>query len=121
MNPLFQSLFEPRRIALIGASADTGKTTSRPQRFLRKHGYTGEILPINPSRAEVLGETRSQINPSGIVCVLKIESGSHRGRPHFHRLPLALLQANSSLSAPPSSRWSGPSIMKPVQVAHIHS
>jgi len=57
MNPLFQSLFEPRRIALIGASADTGKTTSRPQRFLRKHGYTGEILPINPSRPEVLGET----------------------------------------------------------------
>ena len=56
MIPLFQSLFEPRRIALIGASADTGKTTSRPQRFLRKHGYAGEILPINPSRPEVLGE-----------------------------------------------------------------
>ena len=56
MTPLFQYLFEPRRIALIGASADTGKTTSRPQRFLRKHGFTGEILPINPSRPEVLGE-----------------------------------------------------------------
>ncbi len=56
MTPLFQFLFEPRRIALIGASADTGKTTSRPQRFLRKHGFTGEILPINPSRPEVLGE-----------------------------------------------------------------
>ncbi len=56
MNPLFHSLFEPRRIALVGASADTGKTTSRPQRFLRKHGFTGEILPINPSRSEVLGE-----------------------------------------------------------------
>ena len=56
MTPLFQSLFEPRRIALIGASADTGKTTSRPQRFLRKHGFTGEILPVNPTRPEVLGE-----------------------------------------------------------------
>jgi len=53
---LFTALFEPRRIALIGASADPGKTTSRPQRFLRKHGFTGEILPVNPSRGEILGE-----------------------------------------------------------------
>ena len=53
---LFASLFEPRRIALIGASADIGKTTSRPQRFLRQHGFAGEILPVNPSRREILGE-----------------------------------------------------------------
>lgn len=57
MTSLFQALFEPRRIALIGASADPTKTTSRPQRFLRKHGFTGEILPVNPSRGEILGET----------------------------------------------------------------
>jgi acyl-CoA synthetase (NDP forming) len=55
-DKLFTSLFEPRRIALIGASADVSKTTSRPQRFLRKHGFAGEILPINPSRIEILGE-----------------------------------------------------------------
>ncbi|MDP2333392.1 MAG: CoA-binding protein, partial [Reyranella sp.] len=53
---LFSALFEPKRIALIGASADPAKTTSRPQRFLRKHGFTGEILPVNPSRSEILGE-----------------------------------------------------------------
>ncbi len=53
---LFVALFEPRRIALIGASADEKKTTSRPQRFLRKHGFSGEILPVNPSRSEILGE-----------------------------------------------------------------
>lgn len=53
---LFSPLFEPRRIALIGASSDVTKTTSRPQRFLRKHGFTGEILPVNPSRSEILGE-----------------------------------------------------------------
>jgi acyl-CoA synthetase (NDP forming) len=53
---LFDALFAPRRIALIGASADVTKTTSRPQRFLRKHGFAGEILPINPSRREILGE-----------------------------------------------------------------
>ena len=55
-NNLFAALFEPKRIALIGASADPAKTTSRPQRFLRKHGFTGEILPVNPSRSEILGE-----------------------------------------------------------------
>ncbi|MGQ3301971.1 acetate--CoA ligase family protein [Reyranella sp.] len=53
---LFSALFEPRRVALIGASSDVTKTTSRPQRFLRKHGFTGEVLPVNPSRSEILGE-----------------------------------------------------------------
>src|SRR5215813_12089311 len=57
MTDLFQVLFEPRRIALIGASGDLTRTTSRPQRFLRKHGFAGEILPVNPSRSEILGDT----------------------------------------------------------------
>jgi acyl-CoA synthetase (NDP forming) len=55
MNDLFSALFAPKRIALIGASADEKKTTSRPQRFLVKHGFSGEILPVNPGRAEVMG------------------------------------------------------------------
>ena len=55
MNDLFSALFAPKRIALIGASADEKKTTSRPQRFLVKHGFTGEILPVNPGRTEVMG------------------------------------------------------------------
>jgi len=55
-DKLFIALFEPKRIALIGASADVAKTTSRPQRFLRKHGFSGEILPVNPSRNDILGE-----------------------------------------------------------------
>ena len=54
---LFSALFEPRRVALIGASSDVTRTTSRPQRFLRRHGFAGEILPVNPSRREILGET----------------------------------------------------------------
>lgn len=53
---LFQALFEPRSIALIGASGDARKNTSRPQRYLRKHGYTGRIIPINPGRDEIFGE-----------------------------------------------------------------
>jgi len=52
---LFDSLFQPKRIALIGASSDEKRTTSRPQRFLQKHGFGGEILPVNPGRAEIFG------------------------------------------------------------------
>ena len=55
-TPLAQALFAPRSVALIGASGDAKKNTSRPQRFLRKHGYTGRILPVNPGRAEMFGE-----------------------------------------------------------------
>jgi len=52
---LAQALFAPRAVALVGASGDPAKNTARPQRFLRLHGYTARVLPINPSRAEVLG------------------------------------------------------------------
>src|SRR6266700_3605652 len=53
---LAQALIAPRAVALVGASGDAAKNTARPQRFLKKHGYAGRILPINPARAEVLGE-----------------------------------------------------------------
>ena len=53
---LAQALFAPRAVALIGASGDAGKNTARPQRYLRKHGYAGRIVPVNATRDEVLGE-----------------------------------------------------------------
>lgn len=53
---LARSLFTPRTIALIGASEDLKKASSRPQRFLKKQHFTGRVLPINPSRREVFGE-----------------------------------------------------------------
>jgi acyl-CoA synthetase (NDP forming) len=53
---LASALLTPRTIALVGASGDAEKDTSRPQRFLRKHGFPGRIIPINPNRTEVLGE-----------------------------------------------------------------
>ena len=53
---LAQVLFAPKSIALIGASGDAKKYTSRPQRFLRKHGYPGRIIPVNPGRDEIFGE-----------------------------------------------------------------
>ncbi|WP_158742638.1 acetate--CoA ligase family protein [Acidisphaera sp. L21] len=52
---LSQALFEPRSVALIGATADPAKNNSRAQRLLNKVGYTGRIIPINPTRSEVMG------------------------------------------------------------------
>lgn len=54
---LADALFKPRRIALVGASANYAKATSRAQRYLLQHGYGGEIYPINPNRDEILGLT----------------------------------------------------------------
>jgi acyl-CoA synthetase (NDP forming) len=55
-NKLYQAVFDPRSIALVGASSDEKKNTSRPQRYLRRHGYTGKLIPVNPGRAEVFGD-----------------------------------------------------------------
>ena len=51
-----RALFQPRAVALVGASADPKKNNARPQRFLRRHGYTGRILPVNPRYTELFGE-----------------------------------------------------------------
>lgn len=49
-------LFSPHSVALIGASSDPNKHAGLPQRYLRKHGFTGRIYPINPGRSEIFGE-----------------------------------------------------------------
>ena len=53
---LRQQIFSPRAVALIGASSDATKNTSRPQRYMRKYGYAGKLFPINPGRDEIFGE-----------------------------------------------------------------
>ncbi|RZL86295.1 MAG: CoA-binding protein, partial [Variovorax sp.] len=47
-------LLKPRSVAIIGASADATKTAGRPVAYLRKHGFSGDIYPVNP-RAETIG------------------------------------------------------------------
>jgi len=56
MTSLSEALFAPKCVALIGASGDATKNTARPQRFMRRHGFTGTLLPINPGRSTILGE-----------------------------------------------------------------
>ena len=52
---LADALLRPRIAAIYGASGDPKKNTGRPQRFLKTHGFTGEVIPINPNRDEVQG------------------------------------------------------------------
>ena len=54
MNAIGQ-LLRPRSIAVVGASSDPSKTAGRPVAYLRKHGYDGEIFPVNPRLREVGG------------------------------------------------------------------
>ena len=54
MNAL-DKLFQPASVAVIGASADPRKTAGRPVAYLRKHGYPGQILPVNPKVAQIDG------------------------------------------------------------------
>jgi len=48
-------LFDPRSIAIIGASNDVQKFGGRPIRYSVEGGYKGAILPINPKGGEIQG------------------------------------------------------------------
>ena len=47
MNAL-SKLLKPGSVAVIGASGDSSKTAGRPVSYLVKHGFSGEIYPVNP-------------------------------------------------------------------------
>ncbi len=48
-------LFNPRGVAVIGASTNPGKIGYRIVENMVKSGYTGRIYPINPKGGEILG------------------------------------------------------------------
>ncbi|WP_456620614.1 acetate--CoA ligase family protein [Bradyrhizobium sp. P5_C12] len=50
-----ERLIRPRSVAIIGASADPSKTSGRPVSYLQKHGFAGEIYPVNPKVADIGG------------------------------------------------------------------
>ncbi|MEU4248845.1 acetate--CoA ligase family protein [Amycolatopsis sp. NPDC026612] len=53
---LAAALFTPRSVALVGASADPAKASSRPLRFLRRSGFAGAVYPVNHRVTEIDGE-----------------------------------------------------------------
>jgi len=51
-----EALFDPRSVALVGASGELTKATSRPLTFLRNAGFSGIVYPVNPQRRIIAGE-----------------------------------------------------------------
>jgi len=50
-----RALLNPASVALIGASSNQKKNTARPLRFMQKHGFAGNIYPVNPSATQING------------------------------------------------------------------
>ncbi len=50
-----ERFFNPRSIAIIGASNKFATISGKPLRFLLEHGYKGKIYPINPKYDELMG------------------------------------------------------------------
>uniref|UniRef100_UPI0038CFD7CB acetate--CoA ligase family protein n=1 Tax=Burkholderia cepacia TaxID=292 RepID=UPI0038CFD7CB len=48
-------LMRPASVAVIGASSDAAKTAGRPIAYLQKHGFQGEIYPVNPRYSSIAG------------------------------------------------------------------
>ena len=55
MRTDFQRFFNPRAIAIIGASQDFGTISGQPLKHLQSHGYKGALYPVNPRYSEVGG------------------------------------------------------------------
>lgn len=54
-DPTLSRLFDPRSIAIVGASATPGKIGAMPVTLLRQHGYEGRIIPVNPRADTIQG------------------------------------------------------------------
>lgn len=50
-----ERLFDPRSVAVIGASQDFASISGQPLLHLKNHGYRGAIYPVNPRYTEVAG------------------------------------------------------------------
>lgn len=48
-------LFDPRTIAVVGASRTKGKLGQAVLALLKSNGYSGKIIPVNPSGGEIEG------------------------------------------------------------------
>ncbi|MBN1189988.1 MAG: acetate--CoA ligase family protein [Dehalococcoidales bacterium] len=54
-NPEIKYLFEPRGVAIVGASRDPSKIGHKFVLNISASGYQGQVYPVNPEGGEVLG------------------------------------------------------------------
>ncbi|OJH43320.1 acetate--CoA ligase family protein [Paracoccus sp. SM22M-07] len=52
---VINAILNPKSVVVVGASNDPAKLTGRPIAYLQKHGYAGNIYPINPKSDTVAG------------------------------------------------------------------
>jgi len=55
MRTDLERFFNPRSIAIIGASQDFITISGQPLKHLQSHGYQGKLYPVNPRYPEVAG------------------------------------------------------------------
>lgn len=55
MSDKLKFFFHPKSIAILGASQDLNSLSGRPIKYLKAHGYGGEVYPINPRHEEIAG------------------------------------------------------------------
>jgi acetate---CoA ligase (ADP-forming) len=55
MRTDLERFFDPKSIAIIGASQDFATISGQPLRHLNEHGYKGRIYPVNPKYQDVGG------------------------------------------------------------------
>jgi acetate---CoA ligase (ADP-forming) len=55
-NPDIKYLFEPRSVAIIGASRDPSKIGYKFVQNITSSGFTGKVFPVNPEGGEILGQ-----------------------------------------------------------------
>jgi len=53
--PTLMRMFRPRTVALVGVSGRPDSILARPLRYLREHGFAGDVYPVNPRYAELDG------------------------------------------------------------------
>lgn len=49
------ALFNPKSVAIVGASPDVKKIGGRPLSYMQRYGFTGDIYPINPKYEDING------------------------------------------------------------------
>ena len=48
-------VFEPKSVAVIGASHDSNRIGGRPVKYYLENGFQGKVFPVNPNRSEIQG------------------------------------------------------------------
>lgn len=59
---IVNSILNPRSVVVVGASNDPAKLTGRPIAYLQRHGFAGDIYPINP-RYDTIAGLKSYADP----------------------------------------------------------